>query len=416
MRAGLDRRAELKRLENLLGALVAALLRHLRSAYGRGPDAIAVDADVELLRLGSQTHDAAVGAALVQAQLELVVAVDRKVVLDRQPAARSPRQILAEAASLIAIGRHEERLGRRRAAHVAERDLADLRRRTQVPLGENRRQRQRVGVVVEPVSRVVGGQERRRVDLEPEQIADRVAVLHPVEAMQRRAAGIRVLGGRAIEVGLERRRHAVSGDLVGTRTSDRRHRARPHLADDFLQHLGVLAGLRQIDLVERETGGLEARVMTGDAVLVEHGSRRRRRLRRLRRLSRGLRRRAVHLDVVGERSDEARRRRDQREPSHRFFCSFSFLSSGIAAAHGGGHFISFAPSFRSSTAVCGWAANEFPYSTPSATMSGVRPSLATTSSFAPLSKRYWTTLFAPRYAAACIAVSPRSLIALTSAP
>ena len=48
--------------------------------------------------------------------------------------------------------------------------------------------------------------------------------------------------------------------------------------------------------------------------------------------------------------------------------------------------------------------------------SGVRPSLATTSSFAPLSNRYCTTLFAPRYAAACIAVSPRSLTALTSAP
>ena len=38
-----------------------------------------------------------------------------------------------------------------------------------------------------------------------------------------------------------------------------------------------------------------------------------------------------------------------------------------------GQGISFAPSLRSSTAVCGWAAKEFPYSTPSATASGVRP-------------------------------------------
>src|SRR4029450_2633482 len=102
--------------------------------------------------------------------------------------------------------------------------------------------------------------------------------------------------------------------------------------------------------------------------------------------------------------------RDDDGMSHR--CGFS----GIAAAHGGGHFISLAPSFRSSAAGCGCAGNAFPYSTPTATMSGVRPSTATTSSFAPLSNRYCTTLLAPRYAAACIAVSPRSLTSLTSAP
>ena len=39
-----------------------------------------------------------------------------------------------------------------------------------------------------------------------------------------------------------------------------------------------------------------------------------------------------------------------------------------------------------------------------------------TSSLAPLSKRYCTTLFAPRYAAACIAVSPVSATKFTSAP
>ena len=88
----------------------------------------------------------------------------------------------------------------------------------------------------------------------------------------------------------------------------------------------------------------------------------------------------------------------------------------MAAAQGAGHGISFAPSSRSSTAVWGCAANELPYSTPSATRRGVRPSRATTSSFAPRSNRYCTTLLAPRYAAACIGVSPTSLTALTSRP
>ena len=48
----------------------------------------------------------------------------------------------------------------------------------------------------------------------------------------------------------------------------------------------------------------------------------------------------------------------------------------MAAAQGAGQGISCAPSRRSSAAVCGCAANELPYSTPSATRRGVRPSRA----------------------------------------
>ena len=80
----------------------------------------------------------------------------------------------------------------------------------------------------------------------------------------------------------------------------------------------------------------------------------------------------------------------RRRTSPRYFTGSSggSASSGMMFAHKPGHGISFAPSLRSSSAVCGWAANEFPYSTPSATFSGVRPILSTTSSVAPLSKKY----------------------------
>ena len=151
MRAGGDGDAELKRVENLFRAVVAALLRHLRPADGRGPHARPVEGHVQLLRFRGDPHDPAVGPALVQPDLEEVLAVGGKVVLNRQSAARSPRQLFAEAASLIAIRRHEEGFGRRRSAHVPQRHLTDFRRCSDVALGQHRRQREGVGVVVESV-------------------------------------------------------------------------------------------------------------------------------------------------------------------------------------------------------------------------------------------------------------------------
>jgi hypothetical protein len=43
---------------------------------------------------------------------------------------------------------------------------------------------QRTGDIVETAGRIVSGQQRGHVDLEIEQIADRVGVFGPVEAMQ----------------------------------------------------------------------------------------------------------------------------------------------------------------------------------------------------------------------------------------
>src|SRR5688572_14495477 len=108
--------------------------------------------------------------------------------------------------------------------------------------------------------------------------------------------------------------------------------------------------------------------------------------------------RSARLNTQRERCDETDRSGEHGSPFHRTGSSGGNASSGMTFAHSPGHGISFAPSLRSSTAVCGFAANEFPYSTPSATTRGVRPLLSCTSSFAPLSNRYCTTLLAPRYA------------------
>src|SRR5262249_3769193 len=70
MRAGLDRRAELKGVESLLRPLFPAQLCALRPADDRRPHPRLIEADVELLRFRGERDDAAVGAALLQPQLE----------------------------------------------------------------------------------------------------------------------------------------------------------------------------------------------------------------------------------------------------------------------------------------------------------------------------------------------------------
>src|SRR5204863_7142758 len=115
MRSRLDGHAELQRFPDSLGALLPADIRDIRAADHRRPDPGAVEAHVQLLRLRSDPDDAAVRSAFLQLQLELVVAVDGKVVPERRAAPRSPGLIVAEADALVAIARHEDRFRRSRA-------------------------------------------------------------------------------------------------------------------------------------------------------------------------------------------------------------------------------------------------------------------------------------------------------------
>ena len=84
-------------------------------------------------------------------------------------------------------------------ARVADGDGADLPRRREVGLQQRRRRALRVGHVVEAERRGVGGQQRRDVHVETEQIADGVGVLGAVQAMERGPAGIGAGRGRGIE-------------------------------------------------------------------------------------------------------------------------------------------------------------------------------------------------------------------------
>src|SRR5262249_52606841 len=131
MRAGLDRRAELKGVESLLRPLFPAQLCALRPADDRRPHPRLIEADVELLRFRGEPHDAAVGAALLQPQLEQVLAGNRKLVANCQSTARSPRHILAPRRARVAAGRDEVCLWRLRSANASQRHLTDSHRRSE---------------------------------------------------------------------------------------------------------------------------------------------------------------------------------------------------------------------------------------------------------------------------------------------
>ncbi len=49
----------------------------------------------------------------------------------------------------------------------------------------------------------------------------------------------------------------------------RRHQPRPHFAHDGFGHVDVFGQARQIELIEQQVRGLQPRVVTGDAVLIE---------------------------------------------------------------------------------------------------------------------------------------------------
>ena len=269
VRAGGDRRLEAHALEDEPVPLVAA--RPLGSLHDARPHPRAVDAHVQLVGLGGDALEAAGDAALLRPKLEVVLTVGGEVVGERGAAARAERQVVADADALVAVGGHEDGLGGGGPPRPAEGHLRDAGRRAQVALGQGRRQGEGVGVVVEAVGGVVGGQQGG-VDVHREEVADGVAVLGPVQAVQRGTAGIGVREGGAVEFGLEPRHHLAVGGPIGPGASRRGHRAGPQLVDHGLPDLGVIAGARHVEDVEGQSRRQGALVVAREAVALEDGS------------------------------------------------------------------------------------------------------------------------------------------------
>jgi hypothetical protein len=159
-----------------------------------------VDRDLDLVRMLDAAHVAEIRA--IEAGLELILAVEGKEMAHERPADRAERQPF----DMLVLGEilpHAVRLGRRTLVHVTDSELADLLGRGEVTLLKRWRDAENVGNVVEAVRRIVGGQQRRDVHLEREEVPDRVGVLGAVQTAEQRRPGVGRERRCTIELGLE---------------------------------------------------------------------------------------------------------------------------------------------------------------------------------------------------------------------
>ena len=221
-------------------------------------DALAIDRDVEVLHAG-------VGAG-GEDEREGVLAVGREGVLHDHPAARAeggPLDVVPRV--LRDVLRVLVRRVDRRSLPVPDRHAADLRRRVQIGVEERRGERLHIGDVVEVGAHLVVRKPLPRVDLEPQEVADRPLVFGAVEPLEGPSAGVRVQHRGAVHDVLERLDEFEQFVFRGTAHAGRRHHAGAQLADHLLR--GLRLRVRDIDIE-----GLEGEVARQPATVVAVGA------------------------------------------------------------------------------------------------------------------------------------------------
>ena len=162
---------------------------------------------------------------------------------------------------------HAVGLGRRCPRQVTDRERADLRSR-RVSFLERRRHAEHVGDVVEAVRGIVRRQERRRIDVERQQIADGVRVL---ERFIRRSMGRldRDVPPRAIEHRRQRVDQRAIGRLVGPSRTRRRSMTRVCSLRTTFSRSQRSRQPSRIECVERQIAAREAGVVAANAILID---------------------------------------------------------------------------------------------------------------------------------------------------
>ena len=231
--------------------------------------ALAVDRDLDLVRVLEAAHDVQVGA--IELDLEDVLAVERKRVAHEQCRRRCRAAGLRCAGSATGPGeRGTCRCPAPMSGSPTASALIFLRRR-QIALLQRRRDAEHVGDIVEAVGRIVGRQQRRDVDVEREQIANRVGVFGAVEAMEHRPARDSASPPPPDPARLRAKRIS---SWYGRPWSGRRAPAAASCrsaasARPFPTSSGASAIVREIQAVERQIRRLEPLVVAGDAVAID---------------------------------------------------------------------------------------------------------------------------------------------------
>ena len=202
------------------------------------------------------------------AEVELVVAVGREEMLDEHAAARAERHA-RDVVVLVDAGRGVVDAAVALRVRVADGHLADDACGRDVLLQERRRHLEHVRDVVEAVALVVLRQQRLHVDLEREQVRDRIGVFGAIQAVQRDLPRIRRGRGGGIERALEPRDPRAARRVVGLRRAGRRHLRAAQLAHDGFENLWLVRDRLGGHAIERDLGREVVAVVAVAAVLRE---------------------------------------------------------------------------------------------------------------------------------------------------
>ena len=162
-------------------------LEILIAAEGRQVNTRAVHTDLDLMLVLQPAHRTEIGPE--QARLDHVLAFERQRDVCEHAADGSDRQPF-DVTVLRCVLADAERFTPDAAFWIANGQRTDLSRCREIPLEQHRRYAQHIGDVVEAVRGVVSGQERRRIDLECQQVTNRIAVLGSIQPVHERPTRI----------------------------------------------------------------------------------------------------------------------------------------------------------------------------------------------------------------------------------
>jgi len=206
-----------------------------------------------------------------QANPAEVLAIERETVAHGHATTRSERKILAHPRVLPHSLRNfvRSRCERRPNRPISDSETADPACRHHVAFEQRGRDRQRSSDVVESRKRLIGGKEGLGVDLQVEQLSDRVRILGPIQPMNDRPSRIGRKGCRLIERGFDGSHERLDARAVRPRQARGRHRAAAELPNDSFPGRRVLADMRGVYPVERETRSPSLLVVAGNTVGIQ---------------------------------------------------------------------------------------------------------------------------------------------------
>ena len=245
------------------------------ASYREPPDTPSVDADVELLWCAESTDVVDVGS--LKTDLERVLSVDLEVMANGGATPRPEGEVFAETVVLIEQERNSVRFDKRTTGRSTDGKPADPSSRRHVSFQQRRRDREDIRHVVKAVAvGVVGRKHLCGVDVNDEQVTDRVLVLGSVQAMEGFGpAWIRAGCSTLVDSHLQVRDEGSMGGSIRARAAARRHGTRAELPNHLLPHLSPTAHIHHVHRVERQAPGSQSLVVAADAVLIDNRSVRR---------------------------------------------------------------------------------------------------------------------------------------------